>query len=205
MSSWLEQYSSALDARDAREQKHSAYVDAYTKLADRTATLRSESATTPPETLPATPLPKSAWPSTPKGKSSPTPHEPVTAENLTRMRAELTAAQSGRAALEARVKSLSSELSTIRTQSSAQAGHISQLEQTKHQLERRVNDRAEELKGKGRLVVNVQDEMVALELQLNITEQKVGRLEKENAELTRRWLAKMEQEASDMNKSPFSR
>ncbi|KAF2502446.1 autophagy protein 16 [Lophium mytilinum] len=205
MSSWLVQYGSALDVRDAREQKHSAYISAYTKLADRTATLSSQPTASPAETLPGTPLPKPARPSTPRNKPALPPHEPLTAEHLALMRAELTAAQSARTALEARVKSLSSELSSFRTQSTAQASQIIHLEQTKQHLERRVNDRAEELKGKGRLVVNVQDEMVALELQLNMSEQKVEKLETENQELTRRWLAKMEQEASDMNNSPFTR
>lgn len=45
----------------------------------------------------------------------------------------------------------------------------------------------------------IQDEMVALNLQLNMAEQEKDRLKKENEELTRRWLSKMEDEASRMN------
>ncbi|KXS97448.1 hypothetical protein AC578_7380 [Pseudocercospora eumusae] len=35
MTDWIEQYTSALAARDAREQAHKPYIDAYTRLADR--------------------------------------------------------------------------------------------------------------------------------------------------------------------------
>jgi hypothetical protein len=62
-----------------------------------------------------------------------------------------------------------------------------------------MKDRADELKGKGSLVEQVQDEMVALNLQLNMAEQEKERLQKENAELTRRWVEKMEGEAAKMN------
>jgi hypothetical protein len=41
--------------------------------------------------------------------------------------------------------------------------------------------------------------MVALNLQLNMAEQEKERLKKENDELTRRWVSKMEEEASRMN------
>lgn len=45
----------------------------------------------------------------------------------------------------------------------------------------------------------VQDEMVALNLQLNMAEQDRARLQKENDDLTRRWVRKMEEEARRMN------
>ena len=55
------------------------------------------------------------------------------------------------------------------------------------------------MKGKGRFVEAVQDEMVALNLQLNMAEQDSERLKKENEELTRRWVKKMDEEARNMN------
>ena len=62
-----------------------------------------------------------------------------------------------------------------------------------------MKDRDEEIWGKGRLVEEVQDEMVALNLQLNMAEQRVEKLKAENEELTRRWVEKMEREAKEMN------
>jgi hypothetical protein len=66
-------------------------------------------------------------------------------------------------------------------------------------LERRGKDRVDELRGKGKFVEDIQDEMVALTLQLNMAEQEKEKLKKENDELTRRWLQKMEDEAKRMN------
>lgn len=82
---------------------------------------------------------------------------------------------------------------------SQQKQRIAQLEKHRAHLERRGKDKQEELKGKGRFVEEIQDEMVALNLQLNMAEQEKERLKKENEELTRRWLSKMEDEASRMN------
>merc|ERR1712003_436799 len=56
MSDWIEQYPAALTERDARELAHKRYIDAYTKLADRTALLEANpsaavaSSPTPPST-----------------------------------------------------------------------------------------------------------------------------------------------------------
>ena len=49
------------------------------------------------------------------------------------------------------------------------------------------------------------DEHVALELQLNITEERNVKLEKDNKELVDRWMARMGKEADALNdKSKFS-
>lgn len=66
-------------------------------------------------------------------------------------------------------------------------------------LERRGKDRVDELRGKGKFVEDIQDEMVALTLQLNMAEKEKERLSKENEELTRRWVERMEVEVGKMN------
>lgn len=68
----------------------------------------------------------------------------------------------------------------------------------------RLRDRDEELRGKAKLVEEVQDEMVTLNLQLNMAEEKAEMLKKENQELVDRWMARMGKEADAMNdKSQF--
>lgn len=94
---------------------------------------------------------------------------------------------------------LTTELSTLKASDTQQKQHIERLEKIRAALERRGKDRADELKGKGRFVEEVQDEMVALNLQLNMAEQEKEKLKKENDELTRRWVQKMEDEARKMN------
>lgn len=44
-----------------------------------------------------------------------------------------------------------------------------------------------------------QDEIAALNLQVNMAEQKAAKLERENKELVERWMARMGQEADAMN------
>lgn len=115
------------------------------------------------------------------------------------MRADLASTQKTRSELETRITTTTTELSALKTTSSEQKKRIAALEKTKEQLERRVKDRAEELKGKGRLVEEVQDEMVSLNLQLHMAEQEREKLKRENEDLTRRWVDKMETEAKEMN------
>lgn len=122
-----------------------------------------------------------------------------TPDALARLRADLTATQRERVALETRAAALTTEVTALRAQTALNARQISGLERAKELLERKVKDRDEEIWGKGRLVEEVQDEMVALNLQLNMAEQRVEKLKAENEELTRRWMEKMEREAKEMN------
>ncbi len=122
-----------------------------------------------------------------------------TTDESAQLRSELAATQRTRGDLEAKLSSITAELSALKTTENQQRQRIEQLEKVKAALERRGKDRADELKGKGRFVEEVQDEMVALNLQLNMAEQEKERLKKENDELTRRWVQKMDEEARNMN------
>ncbi|KAF2748835.1 hypothetical protein M011DRAFT_466593 [Sporormia fimetaria CBS 119925] len=82
-----------------------------------------------------------------------------------------------------------------------QKKRIAHLEKVKETLERRMKDRQDELKGKGTFVDEVQNELVALNLQLNMAEQERDKLKQENEELTRRWVEKMEALARKTNES----
>lgn len=63
-----------------------------------------------------------------------------------------------------------------------------------------MRDRDEELRGKTKLAEDAQDEMVALGLQLNISEQKADKLKAENEELVQRWMKRMGEEAERVNR-----
>lgn len=67
-------------------------------------------------------------------------------------------------------------------------------------MERKLRDREEEIRGKARLVEEAQDEMVSLQLQLNMAEQKSERLDKENKELVERWMRRMGEEVERVNR-----
>ncbi|KAF2180896.1 autophagy protein 16 [Zopfia rhizophila CBS 207.26] len=201
MSNPLAEYLSALEARDAREQAQATVINAYTKLADRNAALHQQSREVPTEPSPPSPSPsakstKSLRPDTPKGKGSSAPQEPI---SVTQLRADLAATQKARVALESTVASQRTELDNFKVSDAAQKKEIAQLKKTKEALERRIRDRAEELAGKGQLAQNVQDEMLALHIQLNLAEDKIKKLEADSEDLTKRWMEKMKQEAESMN------
>ncbi|KAJ4370186.1 autophagy protein 16, interacts with Atg12p-Atg5p [Didymella sp. IMI 355093] len=199
MSDPLAEYLSALDARDARERAHEVYINAYTKLADRTAAQALQHASAPAEPT-ASDSTKTIKATATKGKSSPAPQDTATPAALTQLRSELAATQKTRAGLESELSALTTSLAALQASDAQQRQRIAQLEKHRAHLERRGKDKQEELKGKGRFVEEIQDEMVALNLQLNMAEQEKERLKRENEELTRRWVSKMEEEARRMNK-----
>jgi hypothetical protein len=63
-----------------------------------------------------------------------------------------------------------------------------------------LKDREDELKQKKKLVEEVHDEMVGLNMELNMLGQEKERLKGENAELVRRWMDRMRVEVDKANK-----
>lgn len=84
------------------------------------------------------------------------------------------------------------EITTLRKQ-------LATLNAEKSGVERRLRDRESELREGRKLVESVQDEMVGLEMQLNVKEERVGALEKENGELVERWMKKVGEDAKRLN------
>lgn len=194
MADWLSTYSSALRTRDLHEQAHKPYLDAYTQLADRAA---SQSTPPTPSTnnLPA--AESNVGPSSisnPKAKTL----APENASNdvLSALRLDLSSTQRARAQLQTRVDALTTQLSALRSTQSASTASIAALGKQKAELERKLRDREEELRVKGRLVVQAQDEQVALELQLHFAEKRERETKRENEELVARWV-KMKGEVVD--------
>ncbi|KAL6711442.1 autophagy protein 16, interacts with Atg12p-Atg5p [Coniothyrium glycines] len=200
MSNALAEYLSALEARDVRERAHEEYIKAYTRLADRTASSAHQvqpvsDDTTPTQSVAA----KALRPSSPKGKGPAATSDASSPSTVAQLRSELAVTQRTRGELETKLSDLSTELTALKAADTQQKQHIERLTKHKANLERRGKDRAEELKGKGKLFEDVQDELVALNIQLNMAEQEKEKLKKENDDLTQRWVKKMEEEAQRMN------
>ncbi|KAK3721458.1 autophagy protein 16, interacts with Atg12p-Atg5p [Vermiconidia calcicola] len=199
MTDWLSQYSTALDERDAREKAHKPYIDAYTKLADRTVKLEAREAAHQSQPQPAALPPPVARTESSRGKGreaiSPPPAEQPPTDILARLRNDLSATQKARSALQSQVDDLTTTLQTVQQQSKTSTNQINNLTQQKNALERRLRDRDEELRGKTKLAEDAQDEMVAMGLQLNVAEEKSQRLTRENKELVERWMKRMGEEA----------
>lgn len=95
---------------------------------------------------------------------------------------------------------LTTSLKGLELQQKRSSSQIAQLLQQKTALERRLNDREDELRGKQKLVEDAQDEMVAQGLQMNLAEERAKKLERENGELVERWMKRMGEEAERVNR-----
>jgi chromosome segregation ATPase len=167
---------------------------ADTRLADRTAELSQKASTEPlaENTASQTPPPVA-------GRRGGKVTSPQPSESLSQIRQDLTRAQQDRGDLQTRLDIVTKELDTLKTKSKVDTKRISQLSAGVTQMTVRLRDREEELRGKAKLVEDVQDEMVTLNLQLNIAEEQTEKLKKENKELVDRWMARKAKEADAMN------
>ncbi|KAI7111097.1 hypothetical protein KC343_g19390 [Hortaea werneckii] len=202
MSDWIEQYSAALTERDARELAHKRYIDAYTKLADRAALLEAKPSAAVASSPTPTPSGKDRTDTStkPRGGNDPESDPPPLHDLPAGLRTDLASTQRARAALQTQVEDLTATISALQTQNQASSTQIAQLNRQKADIERKLRDRDEELKGKGRLVEQAQDEMVALGLQLNVAEEQKEKLTRENQELVDRWMKRMGEEAERVNR-----
>ncbi|KPI38624.1 Autophagy protein 16 [Cyphellophora attinorum] len=128
--------------------------------------------------------------------SSPPPQDSA---SVALIRQDLVKAQQERADLQARLEKASQDLDSLKTKARQDTKRLAQATANVNQLTLKLRDRDEELKGKTKLVENVQDENVTLTLQLNLAEQQQEKLKKENKELVDRWMAKKGKEADRMN------
>ena len=186
-----------------RAYTHLNYSD--TKLADRTASLEARDVAPLPPT-PASPVPSTSKPieraSTPTRSKAATSSEAEASpiDTLTRLRNDLATTQKARATLQSQLTDLTSALTTLQSQHKTSTTQVAQLTRQKTDMERRLRDRDEELRGQKKLAEDAQDEMVALGLQLNVSEAKAEKLKTENEELVRRWVERMGEEVERVNR-----
>ena len=101
--------------------------------------------------------------------------------------------------LKEKIADVYKDLDEVNSKEKANSRKVLQLSTSVTQLSTKLRDREEELRGKAKLLVNVQDENATLNLELNQAEQEVKRVKKENEELVDRWVARMGKEADKMN------
>ena len=176
----LRQFMANIEATQARDHADIDLIDKYQKLADRViaaeeqarikeaavSELAAEAVQPPPERT-TTPVGGFFYraPSSPKPTASPTSAEPITALAI---RQQLADAQRARASLEKET----AQIPTLQANSNAQARQILVLQKELASTQRKLKDSQEEIKGSKKLASDVQDEMISLELQLSVAEQR---------------------------------
>lgn len=177
------------------------------QLNDRIAALEAEkahwqtSSNPPPEPSPQPQPPTSPSTTTTTTATSdqPPPSNPSDPQVLTRLRTDLAEALRQKSSLEARLRRVTAERDALLAASRAAARSARELALERDALRTRVRDQAEELRGKKQMLEQVQDEVLALDLQLNVAEQQKARVAAENKQLIERWMRRARQEADDMN------
>ncbi|RDW62977.1 ATG16 family protein [Aspergillus mulundensis] len=194
MAHWREEYAAALATRDRREKANVVIYNAYTQLADRTASavVTSNTQSAAQRSTPSTPI------ADPRQQPSPA-SGPFPQDILSATRADLAEAQRSRSELQERLARATTELERLRKRNNQDGRRIYSMEGEITHLQLRLKDRDEELREKAKLLEGFQDEIATFELQLNMAEERSNRLQKENQELVDRWMARMGKEADAMN------
>lgn len=119
--------------------------------------------------------------------------------SIAQLRLDLAEALRSRGQLQAKFKSADAELQKLRTKGRVDDKRIHDLTVERNSLASKLRDRNEELVGKNRLLEDVQDDNLTLNIQLDVRENDLKKLKAENKELVDRWMKKMEKEAEAMN------
>lgn len=167
-------------------------------MADRSAQILSTKLSPPLPTKPSSPT----HPPPIVGRRGPSatatsPSSP--SEPNAQLRLDLSTAQQERSELQAKLDRTTKDFEKLKSRSKTDIKRITQLTSELSQLSLRFRDRDEETRGKAKLLDNVQDEIVTLTLQLNLAEEEVKKLTKENQELVDRWMKRKGEEADKMN------
>ncbi|OQU94278.1 hypothetical protein CLAIMM_00654 [Cladophialophora immunda] len=208
MATWKEQYLAALQARDRVEKANLALYEYCTKLADERAELQKKARLTerssPSENTPVPePVTSPGWGirrvTSPSSQATRPDSPSATATTLAQLRQDLAKAQIERADLQSRLDTALRELETLKGKTRADSKRIAQLNTSVSQLTVKLRDRDEELRGKAKLIEDVQDENVTLNLELHMAEEKAQKFQKDNQELVDRLMAIKGKEAEQMN------
>ncbi|KAL2206379.1 autophagy protein 16 [Sarocladium strictum] len=188
MPSWREEYLSSIQDAELRNPVNMELVQACSQMADRISALEAE---------------KSALEAQAAASGSTAPQlNPGANQNdpgLAQARLEVAEALRSRGVAETRLRVAEEELTRLRAKTRADTRTLRVLETECATLTTRLNDRDHELREKRKLVEEVQDEMITLNLQLSVAEKERDKVKADNKDLVDRWMKRMAQEADAMN------
>jgi hypothetical protein len=110
------------------------------------------------------------------------------------MRTDLASAQQARTQLETRL----ANFTKLQRENQSQAHLIESQNREVAALQRKLHDRNAEIDEGKRINQETHDELVSINLQFNLSEQRNSQLESENKELVDRWMKKKREEADNM-------
>ncbi|RVD80724.1 uncharacterized protein DFL_008617 [Arthrobotrys flagrans] len=182
---WRSDILIAFAERDVREKSQASIISEYSRLADRTAILASASAIT---SLP-----------TDQPQSNSSADLQTLHATLATLRTDLATSQKDRTTLQTQLTTTTTSLLLLQKSSTANLRELDKVKTERYHLEQKLKSKEDDSKLNRKMIENLQDEIIALNIQLNIGEQAKMRLKSENEELISRWMALKKDEAEAMN------
>jgi DNA repair exonuclease SbcCD ATPase subunit len=170
-------------------------------IAERETT---ESSTRTPTETPTPDLrarPKWTYYPSSSGKPTTPPPAPTDTTHISQLRADLATANNIRAEQESKLKIAKTETSDLQATRTQQMKRISELEKQARALEIKVRNNAEELVGQRKLAREAQDEMLALQVEMNAKDKRLQKVEADNKMLVDRWMTEKGEAAQRMNEA----
>ncbi|KAJ0165749.1 Autophagy protein 16 [Colletotrichum tanaceti] len=198
MPDWRSEYLASIREQEKNNPVNLEIVQLCSQLSDRVAALEAEK-----EVLRSKITPDnkkfSEKPNTTAAAAAAISIDPGSDPNIAQLQLQLAEALRSNGTLKDRAKAAEDELQALRSKNKEDARKIRSLAAESTALTTKLRDREHELREKRKLVENVQDEMITMNLQMSMAEQERDKVKKENKELVDRWMKRMAQEAEAMN------
>ncbi|KAK4123849.1 autophagy protein 16 [Parathielavia appendiculata] len=198
MPDWRQEYLAGIRDAETQQSVDRELIAAYSQLLDRVAVLEAEKAALQAQTQ----QPHAALT---KPRASPAPTSPSPGPSaddtplVSRLRLELAEALRSKGQFQQRLQAADEELTRLRAKTASDSKALRDLTAERRSLVVKLRDREEELRVKNKLVADVQDELVVLNMQLDMVEKKRAEKEAENKQLVERFMKRIGQEAEAMN------
>ncbi|KAJ6441583.1 Glutathione S-transferase [Purpureocillium lavendulum] len=194
MPNWREEYLSSLRDVEIKNPVNMELVQACSQMADRIAALEAERAA-----LEAQITKPSAEGNATTRKASAGNSTPSDDPGVAQLRLDLAESMRSKGVAESRLRTAEEELSRLRSETKEDTRSIRDLTADRNGLKMRLKDQEHELREQRKLLEQVQDEMITLNLQVAVAEKDRDKAKAENKELVDRWMKRMGQEADAMN------
>ncbi|KAK1982807.1 autophagy protein 16 [Colletotrichum cereale] len=197
MPDWRSEYLASIREQEKNNPVNLEIVQLCSHLSDRVAALEAEKEVLRSKTASDKAATTSEKPSGRAVSAAPT--DPGTDAAVAQLQLQLAEALRSNGTLKDRAKAAEDEAQALRAKGKEDARRLRGLTAENAALTTKLRDREHELREKRKLVENVQDEMITMNLQMSMAEQERDKVKKENKELVDRWMKRMAQEAEAMN------
>ncbi|KAH7308156.1 autophagy-related protein 16 [Stachybotrys elegans] len=184
---WKEEYLSSFKDAELRNPVNLELIQTCSQMADRISALEAEKAALESHIASSV------------GKKATSVEPPKDDPGVAQLRLELAEALRSKGVAETRLRTAEEDLDKLRSKTKGDTRSLRELNSEVTSLTTRLKDREYELREKRKLLEQVQDEMITLNLQVSIAEKERDKVKKENKELVDRWMKRMAQEADAMN------